>query len=343
MNIIYGTSAAEVMFATDGPDIIYGLQGSDAIHGQWGKDVFVLASDDIKEFIIDFEEGRDLIDLRELGIENIDQLVQMYEFDTDILQSTITQIRLYVNMMLDPEARADIDPTDFIFADTPVHTYSAGRDTVKVALNEYQIHFGNGGEDTLNLSQLAAAADGSGALVTMDDDAYGTGKFLLDGVTQHFFEFRNVAGTLGADQILGSTAGNALAGMSGDDLLQGRAGHDVLLGNVGNDLLQGGIGDDVLNGGYGWDVLSGGFGADTFAFNGRERAHDIVSDFQDGLDRLDLSAWGVTSLGQLTITANRDGSVTLSYEDGQNNVTVQGWEGDALSAGDLTGADFIFA
>ena len=84
------------------------------------------------------------------------------------------------------------------------------------------------------------------------------------------------------------------------DTLRGNTGNDSLLGGGGNDLLDGGSGDDMLEGGVGADTLRGGAGADIFVFGALDaRARlmvydtqgDVVADFTDGLDRLDLSAF----------------------------------------------------
>ncbi len=88
----------------------------------------------------------------------------------------------------------------------------------------------------------------------------------------------------GDDRLLGGNDNDSLSGRNGDDVLQGEAGHDRLFGNAGN---------DTLSGGYGRDTMTGGEGADTFVFqdsNSRRIDHDIISDFESGIDQLDLSA-----------------------------------------------------
>lgn len=82
------------------------------------------------------------------------------------------------------------------------------------------------------------------------------------------------------------------------DSLYGSAGNDSLYGGGGHDLLDGGRGDDRLEGGVGADTLTGGAGADIFVFGATDaRAKlpvfdtpgDVVTDFEAGTDRLDLS------------------------------------------------------
>lgn len=335
MNYVHGTDGAEVMFSSDAPDIIMGGDGSDAVHGGLGKDVFVVDGSDIKEFVMDFEDGKDLVDLRETGITSFEQLIYMYEYGTDIMETSVGEMRLYLTPMDNPDGRVDIDPTDFIFANTPVHTYSDGNNTVRLTDNSYSVHFGNAGTDTLDFARMSRA----GVTLQMDDDQYSTGKFVIEGVTQHFFEFSNVKGTLGNDEITGSTVRNALIGRAGDDVLDGGRGNDVLQGNHGDDRLLGGEGRDMLAGGLGSDTLFGGSGGDTFTFYGADDLSDRVGDFQDGLDQLNVSNWGATSFDQLQISANGDGSLTVAYAAGNVSFTVSG---SGLSIGDLNAGDFIF-
>ena len=81
------------------------------------------------------------------------------------------------------------------------------------------------------------------------------------------------------------------------DTIYGGNGKDTLHGGGGADLLSGGNGDDVLEGGAGADTLTGGNGADVFRFGAMDsRARlpvfdtggDVVTDFQQGQDKLDL-------------------------------------------------------
>ena len=59
--------------------------------------------------------------------------------------------------------------------------------------------------------------------------------------------------------------------------------------------LDGGAGNDTLVGGRGTDTLTGGAGADLFRFltnqdSGVGLARDVITDFEKGSDKIDLSA-----------------------------------------------------
>jgi Ca2+-binding RTX toxin-like protein len=73
-------------------------------------------------------------------------------------------------------------------------------------------------------------------------------------------------------------------------------GADNLKGTSGNDTINGKGGNDIINGGAGYDVLTGGAGNDTFAFSSAAEigtsagARDVIADFTQGQDKIDLSA-----------------------------------------------------
>jgi Ca2+-binding RTX toxin-like protein len=70
----------------------------------------------------------------------------------------------------------------------------------------------------------------------------------------------------------------------------GTALDDIVMGSDGHDLLEGGLGDDIIIDGHGQDTLSGGGGRDIFVLSA-DGDVDIITDFEPGRDRLDLSHW----------------------------------------------------
>jgi len=133
-----------------------------------------------------------------------------------------------------------------------------------------------------------------------------------DDSVQAGFGADTVIGGAGNDTLVGygyagvSPSGNAgLIEHDGPDVLFGGAGNDLLRGGGGNDLLDGGSGADTLIGGTGVDTLIGGLGPDVFIF-GRNLEpfasdpqtadtgvgpgnRDVILDFQDHADRIDLT------------------------------------------------------
>ena len=159
-------------------------------------------------------------------------------------------------------------------------------------------------------------------------------------------------GGAGDDELYGGDGIDLLVGGSGDDQLHGDAGNDTLAGNLGNDRLYGGAGNDILDGGAGQDRLVGGLGddtlwgdrcgpddMDTFVYAPGHGA-DTIKDFQDGLDRIDLSDFtGISGFSDLS--AKQDGDDVVidfsSYGNVGDSITLENFD-----LANLNAEDFIF-
>jgi Ca2+-binding RTX toxin-like protein len=114
----------------------------------------------------------------------------------------------------------------------------------------------------------------------------------------------------GITQLSVNTAnkGETLIANDGGSILTGGGLDDILMGKDGNDTLFGGAGHDILYDGHGSDRMTGGPGADLFVL-AADGQPDVITDFQPGLDRLDLSAWvGLTDPSQLAIITRNWGA-----------------------------------
>lgn len=126
----------------------------------------------------------------------------------------------------------------------------------------------------------------------------GGGNDMLDGGSGH----DTLLGGDGNDVLVASNSPYLIfryPAQDDGDLLLGGAGDDVLIGAMAADTLWGGDGNDILRGDLGRNQLVGGAGADRFVFGGAAGSirypftavgEDSVMDFQQGLDRLDVSA-----------------------------------------------------
>lgn len=94
----------------------------------------------------------------------------------------------------------------------------------------------------------------------------------------------------GADNLNGGAGSDVLSGGSGNDTLTGGTGNDVLYAGSGTDNLSGEGGNDTLVSGDGTDVMSGGTGNDTFVISGGAGAADVITDFSQTEDTLNLDA-----------------------------------------------------
>ncbi len=142
-----------------------------------------------------------------------------------------------------------------------------------------------------------------------------------------------------AETIYAGKGDDSLIGGEGDDTLYGSNGNDTLLGGLDNDQLKGGSGNDILIGNEGADNLDGGKGGNdifrlTTANDSTHEARDTITDFTHG-DKIDVSALGITSFGDLEIHKANNLLVVTNNETGLE-IAVNG-------ENNLTKADFIFA
>jgi uncharacterized protein YjbI with pentapeptide repeats len=141
-------------------------------------------------------------------------------------------------------------------------------------------------------------------------------------------------GTSGANNLTGSGSNDNLFGNEGADTLIGEAGNDYLDGGAGNDSLLGGEGEDRLVGQAGNDILDGGAGDDSLIFSSGFGA-DIVNNFRDGADKIDLTSFGITFSNLNPITVSGGNSTITATAFGSASITVVG-------VTDLTANDFEF-
>ena len=110
-------------------------------------------------------------------------------------------------------------------------------------------------------------------------------------------------------------------------------------GGGGNDTLNGGAGDDVIHAGTGADRLTGGTGADTFVFVADEGA-DRITDFELGVDRIDLSDWGmIYHISALSIQSHGNGATIRFHEEELRIISA---DGHRLDADDLAQDSLLF-
>lgn len=147
--------------------------------------------------------------------------------------------------------------------------------------------------------------------------------------------FRGRLGFL-SGALFGGDGNDQLASGTGDDIVQGDAGNDRLRGNDGEDDLYGGQGKDTLRGDAGDDVLFGGNGADVFQF-GSDGGDDIVQDWTNGQDRLDLTAFRFASFDEVgALSGDRTGGLLIDLRSyGGGKVFIAGFADAGFDAGDV--------
>ncbi|MDE0705681.1 MAG: calcium-binding protein [Rhodospirillaceae bacterium] len=293
--------------------------GDETLIGTAGADEFVFWQHSGGDIVEEFDPGNDIIDLSDFG-----RMISWDDLKANI--ATVTDPE-------DPETVTGvlIDLTEWgggtitlngvtsvrtltedMFRMPEVHTtQGSGGFDLLIGQNGMDKMFGGGGDDIL---------DGQGG----DDELHGGG---------------------GKDLVLGGGGNDTLYGGAGDDTLDGHDGDDTLHGGAGNDTLNGGAGADRLIGGLGDDTLWGDFcnpdaqDQDTFVYAPGHGA-DTIKDFQDGLDRIDLSAFdGISDFSDLS--AKQDGdNVVIDFSpwgDGGDSITLENF-----NLADLGAEDFIF-
>jgi Ca2+-binding RTX toxin-like protein len=165
-----------------------------------------------------------------------------------------------------------------------------------------------------------------------------------------------LAGT-GNDTVIGGEGADTMSGGDGDDLMSGELGNDRMFGGLGNDTMNGGDsademfgndGRDILNGSNGADTISGGWGMDTLIGGADadvfhfvvDSSDDVIRDFQNGTDRIDLSEFNLAGFGALAgaISPLNGGSlIDLDVIGGTGSIWVEN-----TVVGLLDATDFIF-
>ncbi|MDB5527009.1 MAG: hypothetical protein JWR51_112 [Devosia sp.] len=131
----------------------------------------------------------------------------------------------------------------------------------------------------------------------------------------------------------------------GADALTGDSASNAISGKAGNDTINGMAGNDTITGGAGYDVLTGGAGNDTFAFGSvadmgtRAGARDVITDFTQGQDKIDLSAIDANSKlagnQDFTFIAGNDASFTKTA--GELAWHTEAATGRTVIQGDING------
>ncbi|WP_169715811.1 calcium-binding protein [Pseudomonas indica] len=127
-----------------------------------------------------------------------------------------------------------------------------------------------------------------------------------------------LAGTSGADSLVGYATGDVLSGGEGSDRIWGKAGADTLDGGSGDDYLSGGTGNDVYRFGR-------GYGQDTIESEDDTTDKTDVLVFADGISPDDVIVSRSSDHVVLSISGTQDAMTVLDYfrEDGQSSARIE--------------------
>ncbi len=348
VDTLVGGDGDDLIYGGDDPDILLGLAGADTLDGGEGDDLYYVGAGHLLtdtgtqgyDLAIILDGTGDTISLAGWsGIERVEGNVGHDEIDASSLGDDIF---IWANAGNDTVHGGSGNDTLLGGDGNDSITGGAGQDTI----------LGWTGNDTVD------AGAGDDLIYVFDDGDVVHGGAGFDEVVVRDATGINlsIGGWSGVEWVVGLTGNDTLdatgygedivlvGGDGADDLRAGNgndtiyadAGNDYLFGSDGNDALIGFGGNDTLEGGAGADYLAGGSGADVFVFDDGF-GEDVIADFQDGVDRMDVSGLaGVNSIADLTISTS--GGHTYVHADGdpQNFVTMAGYTGPVQAD------DFIF-
>lgn len=214
-------------------------------------------------------------------------------------------------------------------------------DHIRLGLGDGQPQTGGEGNDTL------IGGDGPNTLIgNGGDDTLigGRGRDTIRGGEGND-EIRGnrgddtIFGGRGRDDIRGGRGDDDIRGGRGNDDISGGRGDDIIRGGRGDDIIRGGRGDDTLIGGRGDDILAGGLGENTFVFDGLNDGIDTITDYEEGLDALDLTGLLADALSDDLPAGAELGDIIDQYvqalegEDGSVTIGVD-------TNGETGGSDF---
>jgi Ca2+-binding RTX toxin-like protein len=299
-NYLIGNSGANILTGLAGNDTLDGGLGNDTLIGGLGNDTYIVG-----------DAGTVIVEAPGEGVDVVNASVS-YTLDANVENLTLT-------------GSGAISGTG-----NELNNVLTGNGAANTLI-------GGAGDDTLN------GGAGVDRLVGGDgNDTYVLGSD-FDTVVENPGEGTDTV-TVNLNYTLGTNVENltltgTLAaygyGNSSDNLITGNSAANRLEGRVGDDTLIGGGGADTLLGGVGNDMLTGGTGNDTFLFN-KGDGHDVITDFGNGSDVLDLSS--LINAGY-TPTVVASGSDTLVQFSSGDDILLLGVAPSHLSA---TTSGFVF-
>ena len=295
-SMLFGIGGADVIHGSDADDQIWGRGGHDALFGEGGNDI-IFALDEAS--LIDGGVGNDGLsggdgDDHVIGGDGDDSVSG--NLGDDLLQGGPGADRVNGGFGHDRMYGGDGDDTltASILGDVNGLIVDGG------AGNDFAELTAAPGNDHLVLSEATLEAAGAHIEVETLSLVGSEGGLAI------------IAGGDGPTWLAaGQNEASLLLAGNGETSLQAGDANDVLIGGAGDDYLVGLGGDDVLIGGAGGDSMSGHYGRDRYVIRSVSESTadnpDEITDFDLGMDLLDLSALGLDSV---TIDAHPEQAYT---------------------------------
>ena len=268
-----GNELDNVLTGNSGKNLIDGGLGADLMQGLKGNDTYIV--DNLGDVVI------------EAANEGTDTIKSSVSFS---LQDNLENLIL--------TGSSDIDATG-----NSLRNSLTGNDGNNVLDGGQGIDklTGGRGDDTY-LVDLVLKGSGSKAVAVLEDSVTeaknaGVDSLILRGSVEGLSKATTLTLSNTLENLDASQTASTWLNLNGNNVanvLTGNSANNLIDGKSGNDILDGGAGDDILIGGLGSDTLTGGAGADIFRFNsikelGLGELRDVITDFEGGVDRIDLS------------------------------------------------------
>lgn len=322
---LFGNSAGNTLTGGEGNDSLFGKLGNDSLNGGAGADWLVggVGNDTLSGMDgANTLEGGDGDDT--YWIDNADTVItELADGGYDIVRTASLTFVLADNLeeLVDSAVMARnlsgneldnrIDCSSTVSRTCAVHGFD-GNDTLVGGIGDRM--YGGAGND----------------LYILGDDG-GIGQYMIgyEGVDE------------GMDTIIASTSVEIgenieVLILSGDAALTGR-------GNRQNNIIVGNSAANVLNGGQapysdnGDDTLTGGGGADRFEFMGPEGT-DHVTDFEVGVDRINLSSFRFDGIGNGQLPSWRFKDISTGTVDATDRILFRPDTGEVFYDSDGSGS-----
>lgn len=299
----------DLIDAGEGDDIIFVGQGNEIIKGKSGVDTYIVLTLGGVDTILDFDVENDYFHLNgrsftEVSVSGQDAV--LYYAGGSFILRGVTGLSLEDwNLRLSEDVDILNNEGELFYGNEYEDTIFGG--------DGNDVIFGRGGDDRIFAGDGDDIIHGGGGCNYIDggdgfdiyDSRMAPGEFgnaysvniegIICGSGKNYIGYEYLYAWLGD----GDDEAIALSGFLADGEISYLS--RSFSGEGGDDRLSGGYGDDVLNGGSGSDILTGLSGSDLFIFEKDGKGADRITDFQPGIDRLQIA-------GEYTVRATQDGA-----------------------------------
>ena len=305
---ITGTDGNDTLIGTDDDDTLEGRGGNDSLNGGRGDDD------------LDGGDGGDSLN-GGLGADTLDGGAGV---DTAFYQ--LSPLGVTIDLSATPDAEGYVRGTGGAIGDRLRNIENLWGSNYADRLtgdgNDNFLH-GVGGNDRLT------GGPGDDLIIG------GPGADVLDGGTgKDMASYQFSAAGVTIDLAAAPDAEGYVRGTGGDAQGDRLKNIENLRGSAHRDRLTGDANDNLLAGDEGHDRLTGGPGADQFVFEAGS-GHDVITDFELGVDSIRLREPGIT-FADLLIEAN-GGNARVSWSNAGQSITL-----NHITRTDLTESDFLF-